>query len=81
MPMLPIIGHLSMIHTNMFAAGFAVLCIEGLEASTAEGPSVLHDVSLPTEDSLTLEATEMLHVPVAAFSLCALVCKNDLVTR
>lgn len=64
--------------TNMLPTGFAVLSIERLEAATAERAAVLHDVSLPSQDSFTLEAAEMLHVPVATLGFCALVSKNDL---
>lgn len=43
--------------------------------------SILHDVALATESSLTFIATEVLHVPVPAFGLGAFVGKNDLRDR
>lgn len=62
----------------MLGAGVAVLSIEGLEAAAAIGPPVLHDVPLPPQHSLTLEAAEVLHVPVPPFGLGAFISKNDL---
>lgn len=64
--------------TNMLPTGFAVFSIERLEAATAEGAAILHDISLPSQDCFTFQAAEMLHVPVATLSLRALVSKNDL---
>lgn len=65
-------------HTNMFPAGVAVLCIEGLEAGAAVRPALLHDVSLSPQHSFTFEAAEVLHVPVAPLCLGALIRENDL---
>lgn len=65
-------------HTNMFPAGVAVLCVEGLEAGAAVGPSLLHDVALAPKHSLALETAEVLHVPVTALCLGALIRKDDL---
>lgn len=64
--------------TDVLGAGVAVLGVQGLEAAAAVGPPILHDVTLPPQNCLTLEAAEMLHVPVPPFSLSALVGKNDL---
>lgn len=62
----------------MLAACLTVLSIEGLEAAAAVRPSILHDVPLSAQNGLALETSKVLHVPVAALSLCALVGKNDL---
>jgi hypothetical protein len=62
----------------MLPTGFAVLSVERLEAATAEGAAVLHDISLPSQDCLTFQTAEMLHVPVATLGFRALVSKNDL---
>lgn len=64
--------------TDVLGAGVAVLGVEGLEAAAAVGPAVLHDVPLPPQHGLALEAAEVLHVPVPPFSLGALVGENDL---
>jgi len=62
----------------VLGAGVAVLSIEGLEAAAAIGPPVLHDVPLPPQHGLALEAAEVLHVPVPPFGLGAFIGKNDL---
>lgn len=64
--------------TNMFPAGVAVLSVEGLKARAAVGPSLLHDVALAPQHSLTLKTAEVLHVPVTPFCLSALIRKDDL---
>lgn len=64
--------------TDVLAAGLAVLSIQRLKAAAAVRPAVLHDVALAAKDGLTLEAGKVLHVPVAALRLRALVGKNDL---
>lgn len=62
----------------MFPAGVTVLGIEGLEAGAAVGPSLLHDVALAPQHRLALETAEVLHVPVTALCLSALIRKDDL---
>lgn len=64
--------------TDVLGAGVAVLGVQGLKAAAAVGPPILHDVALPPQHRLALEAAEMLHVPVPPFGLGALVGKNDL---
>lgn len=64
--------------TNVFPTGLAVLRIQRFKTVTAERSPILHDVSLSTQDCFTLEATEVLHVPVATLSFCTLIGKNDL---
>lgn len=64
--------------TDVLGAGVAVLGVQGLKAAAAVGPPILHDVALPPQNRLALEAAEMLHVPVPPFGLGALVGKNDL---
>lgn len=65
----------------MFPAGVAVLGVERLEAGAAVGPTLLHDVALAAQDRLALEAAEVLHVPVAALGLRALVRQDNLRRR
>lgn len=65
----------------MFPAGIAVLCIQGLEAGTAVGPSLLHDVTLTPQHRLALKTAKVLHMPVTALCLGALICKDDLRTK
>lgn len=64
--------------TYVFSARVAVLCIKGLEAVAAVGPSVLHDVALAAEGGLALVAAEVLHVPVPALRLGAFISKDYL---
>lgn len=64
--------------TDVLSTRFAVLCIERLKAATTERPAILHDVPLPTQNGLALETGKVVHVPVAALCLCALVSKDDL---
>lgn len=64
--------------TYVFSTCVTVLCIKGLEAVAAVWSSILHDVALPAKGGLTLVATEMLHVPVPALRLSALISKDDL---
>ena len=65
-------------HTDMFPTGVTVLSVEGLEAGAAVGPSLLHDVALAPQHGLALETAEVLHVPVTALRLGALIRKDDL---
>lgn len=64
--------------TNMLPTGFTVLSVERLEAATAEGAAILHDVPLPPQYRLTLQAAEVFHVPVATLGFCALISKDYL---
>lgn len=64
--------------TDMFSAGVTVLGVEGLETSAAVRPALFHYVALATQNRLTLETAEVLHVPVPAFCFCALICEDDL---
>ena len=64
--------------TYVLAAGVAVLGVEGLEAVATVRAAVLHDVALAPQHRLTLEAAEVLHVPMPALRLGAFVSKDDL---
>lgn len=80
MPVLPIIGHLCMVHTNMLPTSFTVLRVERLEAAAAEGAAILHDVPLPPQDRLAFQAAEVFHVPVATLGFCAFISEDYLIT-
>lgn len=67
--------------TYVFPTCVTVLCVQRLKAVAAVWSSVLHDVALPPQGGLTLITTEVPHVPVSAFSLGALVSKDDLWER
>lgn len=67
--------------TNMFPTRIAVFGIEGLKAGAAVGASLLHDVTLASQHCLTLKTAKVLHVPVTALRLCALIRKDDLRER
>ena len=64
--------------TDVLATSLAVLGVERLEAATAVRAAVLHDVALAPQHRLTLEAAEVLHVPMPALRLGAFVSKDDL---
>lgn len=64
--------------TNVFPTGLTVFCVKRFKTVTAEWSPILHDVSLSTQDRFTLEAAEVLHVPVATLSFRAFISKNDL---
>lgn len=66
--------------TYMLGTGVTIFCIQGLKAVAAVGPAFLHDVALAPQNSLTLKAAEVSHVPVSPLSFRALVCKDDLET-
>lgn len=65
----------------MVSAGVAVLGVQRLVAGAAVRAALPHDVALATQRSLTLETTEVLHVPVPSLGLRALVCQNNLGLR
>lgn len=79
-PVLPIIRHLALINSNVVPTRVAVLGVERLKAGAAVWSSFLHDVPLAAQYCLALEAAEVLHVPVPALCLGALISKDDLVT-
>lgn len=80
MPVLAVIGHLTLVNSYMLGTGITIFSIQGLKAVAAVGSSLLHDVALAPQHRLTLKAAEVSHVPMPSFSLCALICKDDLIT-
>ena len=70
-----------MVHAYRLPTGVAVLGEHAVEAAEAVGPALPHDVSLPAEVPVALEAGEVLHVPGAALGLRALVREDDLEER
>lgn len=64
--------------TDMVAAGLAIFRVQTLEAAAAEWAAVLHNVPLSPQHGITLKAAEVFHVPVATFSFCAFISKNNL---
>lgn len=62
----------------MISAGVAVLGVQRLVAGAAVRAALPHDVALAAQRSLTLETTEVLHVPVPSLCLRTLVCQNNL---
>lgn len=65
---------LDWIHTYVFSAGIAVLCVQRLVAGAAVRSTLSHDVTLASQRSLTLKTTEVLHVPVSSFRLRTFIC-------
>lgn len=70
-----------MIYTDGLPAGVAVLGEHGVEAAQAVGAALPHDVPLPSQLCVALEAGKVFHVPGAPLGLGALVGQNDLSTR
>ena len=68
----------TLVHPNSFPTGVAVLGKHAVEAGEAVGPSLPHDVPLPAQMTVALEAGEVLHVPGASLGLGALVRENYL---
>ena len=64
--------------TYVFTAGVTVLCVEGLKAVATVWVSILHDVALAAQRSLTLIAAEVFHVPMPALRLRTLISKDNL---
>lgn len=65
----------------MFSAGVAVLGVQRLVAGAAVRSALSHDVPLAAQRSLTLKATEVLHVPVSPLGLRTFICENNLRLR
>lgn len=62
----------------MFSTGLTVFSIQGLEAPTTVGPTIFHDVPLTSQNDFTFKAGKVLHVPVTALGLRALIVEDDL---
>lgn len=73
MPVLSLVGHLSLVDADGFPASVAVLSEAVVEAGQAVGARVAHDVPLAAELARALRAREVLHVPSATLRLRALV--------
>ena len=69
---------LTLVNPNSLSTRVAVLGEHAVEAGEAVGPSLPHDVPLPTQVTVALEAGEVLHVPGATLGLGALVGENYL---
>jgi len=67
--------------TYLVSAGVAVLGVQRPVAEAAVRAALPHDVPLAAQSRLTLEAAEVLHVPVSALGLRALVRQDDLPDR
>lgn len=67
--------------TYVLSTSITVLCIKGLKAVAAMWPSIFHNVALAAKSGLTFVATEVLHVPVPAFSLSAFIGEDYLHDR
>ena len=68
----------TLVHPDRLSAGVAVFGEHAVEAGEAVGPSLPHDVPLPAQVAVALEAGEVLHVPGSALGLSALVRENYL---
>ena len=77
-PVLPLVGHLPLVHPDVLPAGVAELGEQVLEAGAAVGAAVTHDVALAAQLLVALQAAEVVHVPASALRLRALVRKDDL---
>lgn len=73
MPMLAIVAHLALIHTNDLAAVVTVLGEHGVKAAQAIRLALAHYIPLAAQLMLALLAGEVLHVPGATLGLRALI--------
>jgi len=64
--------------TYKLPAWVTVFGVQALEALSAVWFPIPHDVLLASQDLVTLETAEMVHVPVSALRLSALIRKDDL---
>ena len=78
MPVLPLVCHLTLVHTDVFPTRVAELGKQVLETAAAVGATVAHDVALTAQLVVTLHAAEVMHVPAGPLSLSALVRKDYL---
>ena len=78
-PVLVIIGDLTLLNTNTLATRGAVLHVNLLETLATVGLGRLHEVALTTQQLVAVEAGEVGHVPGATLSLRTLVGEDDLV--
>lgn len=76
--MLPLMSHLPLVNTDVLSTGVAELGKHVLEAATAVGPAITHDVALSSQLLVALHAAEVLHVPAGTLGLGALVREDDL---
>ena len=67
-----------MVHPNCFPTSVAVLGKHAVEAGEAVGPALSHDVALPSQVPVTLEAGKVLHMPSPALCFRTLVGEDDL---
>lgn len=67
-------SHRDVLRTDVFSTGVAELRVQRLVAGAAVRSALPHDVPLPPQSSLTLETTEVFHVPVSPLGLRTLVC-------
>ena len=77
-PVLTLVGHLTLVNADVLSARVAVLGVHVLEARAAVRTSVAHDVALAAHLTVALVAAEMLHVPTAPLRLRALVSEDNL---
>lgn len=81
MPVLSVVAHLALVHSDGLSAVVAVLGEHRVEAGQAEGLSVAHYVPLTAQLFVAFEAGEVLHVPCSSFRLGALICEDYLEWR
>lgn len=81
MPVLTVVAHLTLVHSDGLAAVIAVLGEHVVEASETVRLALSHDVSLTAQLLIAVEACEVLHVPRSTLSLGALVGQNYLNER
>lgn len=80
-PVLSLMGHLTLVHSYRIATRVAVFSKSGIETVQTEGATISHHIPFPPQLTVTLKAAEMAHVPGSSLGLCAFVCKDNLETR
>jgi hypothetical protein len=78
MPMLSVMTHLTLIHTDGLATIVAVLRKHVVETAETVRLALSHNVSLTAQLFIAVKARKMFHVPSSTLSLGTLIGKNYL---
>jgi hypothetical protein len=79
MPMLVLVGNLSLIDADRLAARCTIFDVHLLEALATVGFRHFHEIALAAQKFVTVKACKVSHMPAAAFSFSAFVAKNYLI--
>lgn len=78
MPMLAVMTHLSLIHTNGFSTKITVLGKHGIEAKQTIRLTLAHNIALAAQLLFTFMTGKMIHMPGTSFSFGAFISQDNL---